>query len=278
MKNVELAWYQNSSIMRWLVISVGVYIVLVLNLLEPFSITIHSENLLYHSVLSSYGVISTLTLYIWLTWIQPLIKLDEARSVQSNIIVGLVIMVLVVSFSNWMYSQFLHYSISGWRNMYVPVRGFSELMPQFIALYSLWALLSWSHIYLLRRGEKTPLLETTQAEQSITLYSDNQSDSFKVKQFQVVCLKTCDNYLEVYYLNESNELQNRLIRSSMKKMQESLNTESFYRSHQSYLVNLAYVKGLKKLRNSYFLEMSYLDFDVSIAKKHVKNIKSYLVS
>jgi hypothetical protein len=278
MKINELEWHHNPTITRWLVGSVGVYIILVLNLLEPFGITIHSDNLIYHWILSSYGIISSLTVYLWLSLIQPRVKLSTNRSPQFEIIAGLAILVFVVSFSNWLYSQLLHYTISGWRNMYVPIRGFTELMPQFMALYSLWALLSWSHIYLMRSMEKQPLDDGTRAEQSVTLYSDNQGDSFKVKQFQVVCLKTCDNYLEVYYLNESNELQNRLIRSSMKKMQQCLDADHFYRSHQSYMVNLAYVKGLKKLRNNYFLEMSYLDFDVSIAKKHVKNMKSYLVS
>ena len=278
MKSNEREWYQNPTINRWLVGSVGVYIILVLNLLEPFSITIHSENVIYHSILSSYGVISSITAYLWLRWVQPRLNLAQSRSAQLKIIVGLGMLVVTISISNWLYSQLLHYTISGWRNMYVPVRDFSELMPQFMALYSLWAILSWSHIYYMRGMEKQDLQNVIRAEQSITLYSDNQADSFKVKQFQVVCLKTCDNYLEVYYLNESNELQNRLIRSSMKKMELCLDTDNFYRSHQSYMVNLAYVKGLKKSKNSYFLEVSYLDFDVSISKKHVKTMKSYLIS
>jgi hypothetical protein len=229
-------------------------------------------------MLSSYGVISSVTAYLWLRWIQPRLNLAESRSTQLKIIVGLGMLVITISFSNWLYSQLLHHTISGWRNMYVPVRNFSELMPQFMVLYSLWAILSWSHIYYMRSMAKQNVHDATREEQSVTLYSDNQADSFKVKQFQVVCLKTCDNYLEVYYLNESNELQNRLIRSSMKKMVQCLDADHFYRSHQSYLVNLAYVKGLKKFRNSYFLEVSYLDFDVSIAKKHVKKMKSYLIS
>ncbi len=95
---------------------------------------------------------------------------------------------------------------------------------------------------------------------------------------QVVCLKTCDNYLEVYYLDESEALRNRMIRSSMKKMTEQLEGDHFYRCHQSYLVNLAYVKGLKKVKNSHFLEMAYIDFDVSISRKNLKQVKSYLLS
>ncbi|MFK8012369.1 MAG: LytTR family transcriptional regulator DNA-binding domain-containing protein [Marinicellaceae bacterium] len=95
---------------------------------------------------------------------------------------------------------------------------------------------------------------------------------------QLVCFKTCDNYLEVYYLDEANVLKNRMIRSSMKKIESQLNASQFYRCHQSYLVNLAYVKGLKKVKNTHFLEMAYVNFDVSISRKNLKNIKTFLVS
>nr|WP_255590079.1 LytTR family DNA-binding domain-containing protein [Marinicella sp. NBU2979] len=110
------------------------------------------------------------------------------------------------------------------------------------------------------------------------LPSDNQADGFKVKPANLVCLKTSDNYLEVYYLNDQAELQNRMIRSSMKKMEQNLNTEMFYRPHQSYLVNLSYIQGLKKVQNNHFLEMAYLDFDVAISRKNVKHIKAQVVN
>jgi DNA-binding LytR/AlgR family response regulator len=132
--------------------------------------------------------------------------------------------------------------------------------------------------FLLQRSKSSAPIESDAQEDLIFLYSENQSDGFKVKPKQIVCFKTSDNYLEVYYLNESNELQNRMIRSSMKKMEDNLDAENFYRSHQSYMVNVAYIKGLKKVKNNHFLKMSYLDFYVSISRKNVKKIKSYLIN
>jgi DNA-binding LytR/AlgR family response regulator len=162
--------------------------------------------------------------------------------------------------------------------MYVPIRSFTELMPMFLAIYIIWGLISWALIFMLQRSKSLVLMELEAQEDAILLYSENQSDGFKVKPKQIVCFKTSDNYLEVYYLNENNDLQNRMIRSSMKKMEQNLDTEKFYRSHQSYMVNVAYIKGMKKVKNNHFLEMFYLDFYVSISRKNVKNIKSYLIN
>lgn len=265
-----------NNINRWLVISVAVYIILVLNLMEPFGITLQGFMLVYHLMLSSYALVSSLTVALVLSIMQAKSEINLYRSHPMILALWVLVLVFVVSLSNWLYSQLLHHTISGWRNMYIPVRSFSQLMPQFLALYSLWGVISWALIYMLQKSKA--LTSSGGQEGMVLLPSENQSDGFKVRPKQIVCFKTSDNYLDVYYLNENKELQNRMIRSSMKKMEDSLNIEDFYRSHQSYLINVAYIKGLKKVKNSHFLEMSYLDFDVSISRKNLKNIKSYIIN
>ncbi|TRY29312.1 LytTR family transcriptional regulator [Aliiglaciecola sp. M165] len=266
-----------NTINRWFVVSVSIYIIVVLNFLEPFGITINGFIFSYHLMLSTYGVVSGVTLIAVFSLFSKLnINLYSANSLTLSLWIFL--MVCSVSFSNWLYSQFLHFTISGWNNMYIPVRYFSELMPQFLAIYMLWGLLSWGLIFILQRSNPAQELATINQDDLILLPSDNQFDSFKVRKKQIVCFKTSDNYLEVYYLNENEQLQNRMIRSSMKKMLDRLDTNEFYRSHQSFVVNVAHIKGLKKVKNNHFLEMSYLDFDVSLARSNVKNIKSYLVN
>jgi len=43
-------------------------------------------------------------------------------------------------------------------------------------------------------------------------------------------------------------------------------------------IRLAYVKGLKKVKNTHFLEVAYVNFNVSISRKNLKNVKTFLVS
>lgn len=263
------------NVQRWLIISVGVYMVLVLNLFEPFGIRTQVFIPALHLMLSSYGLVSALAVWLWLRCCPDRWSLTVVASKPWSLVTWVVALVCWVSFSNWAYSQLLHHTISGWHHMSVPIRSFRELMPQFLSLYALWGMACVGFIHLLVK--QRPATGTDGGEM-VLLPSDNQSDGFKVKPAHLVCLKTSDNYLDVYYLNEQAELQHRMIRSSMKKMAQQLNTELFYRSHQSYLVNLAYVKGLKKLQNKHFLEMAYLDFDVAISRKNVKHIKAEVVN
>ena len=264
------------TINRWLVISVGVYIILVLNFLEPFGITINGFMWAHHMMLSSYAVISSLTVALMVYFLPAKYAIKLENNTTWTWALWVLVLLCVVSFSNWLYSLLLHHTISGWHNMYVPVRSFTKLMPQFLAIYSLWGIISWALIYMLNKTQS--LSSFAGQEDAIMLYSENQTDGFKVKPKQIVCFKTSDNYLEVYYLNENEELQNRMIRSSMKKMADNLEAKDFYRSHQSFMVNIAYIKGLKKVKNNHFLEVSYLDFDVSISRKNLKNVKSYLIN
>ncbi len=246
--------------------------------MEPFGITIDHFIPVYHLMLSSYGVISAMTVIVCIKLLPKNKAILNYTNSPFKLGVWMLLLLIAVSLSNWLYSQLLHHTISGWYHMYVPVRSFFELMPQFLSIYLLWGVVSWVLIYLLQKNTNHHLNDVNKQNELIKLYSDNQSDGFKVKQNQLVCLKTSDNYLEVYYLNEQEELQNRMIRSSMKKMLGNLDADCFYRPHQSYLVNLDYIKGLKKVQNNHFLEMAYLDFDVAISRRNVKNIRSFIIS
>jgi hypothetical protein len=251
----------------------------VLNFLEPFGITMQSFIPEHHLMLSTYGIISSLTMALIVYVIQPWamkignITLDKGF----NSILWLFMVVFLISLSNWLYSLFLHDLINGWKNMYIEDTRFMVMMRQFMLLYGMWGLVVFVNIYMLSLSKNNQSTKPQDLEETLLLHTDNQSDKFKVSALQLVCFKTCDNYLEVYYLDEANKLKNRMIRSSMKKIEEQLNESQFYRCHQSYLVNLAYVKGLKKVKNNHFLEVAYMDFDVTISRKNLKKVKSFLV-
>lgn len=273
----ELTYFDDTKVRDWLIGSAAIYIVLVFNLLEPFGINIQSFVLVYHLALSSYGIVSALTLVFILKWLWPYLanKWPEIRTVRPSLFLTLIVVML--SLSNWLYSQLLHHTISGWHNMYVPIRSFSQLMPQFLSIYALWGLVCWGN-YRFFFVKQVSVVAAHEAC-AVTLYSDNQSDHFRVDLKKLVCCQTCDNYIQIYYLNEQSELKKRMLRLSMKKLEAQLQTyQQFFRSHQSFFVNLTFVKGLKKVQANQYLEVAYIDFDVAISKKNVKDVKSLLAA
>ncbi|MFC3192767.1 LytTR family DNA-binding domain-containing protein [Marinicella sediminis] len=258
-------------ILRWMVVSAGVYLALVLNFLEPFGIQLIRFIPVYHVILSSYGLVASLVVGLWVYWIFPRFGLPRWDQTGGQLTAWMTILVILMSISCWAYSWVLHWTISGWHNMYVPVRGFWELTPQFLAMLSIWGLVWLANLLIMRHFQ-----DDRPASELLLLEADNQSDHVQVNPHQLLCFKTCDNYLEMYYLDEANQVQHRLIRSSMKKMAEQLAEQNFVRPHQSYLVNWQHVRGLKKAPPHLSLEMSYLDFDVAVSRKQARHIKTRL--
>ena len=269
----------NKVLKKWLVWSIFLYSCLVFNILEPFEISIKSFNPIYHLVLCGHGVVASLVILFLENAIKPLISRQLKTWEIFHSALWLVLIVSIVSIANWLYALLLHYTISGWHNIYVPMRGFFELVPKFIAVFSVWGFLAFMSMYLLFKEKGENSANTSNApEQMVSLYSDNQTDKFRIKQSDILCFKTCDNYLELFYLNEDEQLKTRLIRSSMKRMMFQLDSQNFYRPHQSYLVNKAHIKGLVKVKNQSYIELAYIDFNVNISRGNVKQIKTFLVS
>ncbi|MBE1299393.1 MAG: hypothetical protein GJ680_05735 [Alteromonadaceae bacterium] len=258
---------------KWLALSVFVYVTLVFNLLEPFDMGAPYFMPIYHFMLSTYGMLSGAVIwgvsFLFLDRYANSIGATETTSKLSWI----VLLVVLLSIASWLYSLLLHQFISGWQNMYVPEYKFSQLMPKFLAIYSVWGGLSLLQILMI----KTPQSQSEQNPPSpkdmlLQLHSDNQLDRFRVAGERLVCFQTCDNYLQIYYLDEKQQLKTRLIRSSMKKMIEQLQhcDFTFFRTHQSFLVNTSFIKGVNKRPNLLSVEVAYLDFDVALSRKNVK--------
>lgn len=262
---------------KWLIGSIIIYMILVFNFLQPFEISIDYMQwpfhvvIPYHLVLSTYGLAAGLAIYLALKWFKPVFFNRLSNKDSKTMLLWFLMLVFWVSVVSWIHSILLYHLVSGKMYMHVPQRGFLQLVPKFMAIYSIWGLFFWVNWLLVKRAQKL-----TDKPITIALYSENQSDRFRINPAKLICLKTCDNYLEVYYLDEKNQLKNRMIRSSLKKAEEQLNQPQFIRSHQSFLVNKDYLKGLKKNPSGHQLEVAYIDFDVQVTKKNIKTIKSIL--
>ncbi|BDX06337.1 LytTR family DNA-binding domain-containing protein [Planctobacterium marinum] len=258
------------AIKKWLSLSSAFYIIVVLNFFEPFAIKLQGFNPVYHLTLSTYGLVTGAVTWMLLSFVFPFCWRHLGQKVFGCQVFWWGMLVLLLSISNWAYSLLFHYTLSGWQNMYVPLRGFFELMPQFFVMFAAWGVLSWGNVILLQRHK--PIQPPEKSTQFLSLYSENQSDRFRIEAKAIICFQTCDNYLQLYYLNESGSLSKRLIRSSMKKMvaQLALYNVEFFRCHQSYLVNPDYIKGVHKSPQQATLEVAWLDFPVLLSRKNMK--------
>jgi DNA-binding LytR/AlgR family response regulator len=118
----------------------------------------------------------------------------------------------------------------------------------------------------------TTTVTNTQKEETIlTLYSENKSEWIKIRPSDLIYLENTDNYVSIFY-REKEEVQKKLLRSTLTKIEEQIKTSYIQRCHRSYLINLhqiQYVDG-----NSRGLQLQLLDMDktIPVSRKYVKTI------
>lgn len=127
--------------------------------------------------------------------------------------------------------------------------------------------------------EKAPLQDTPK-NTSVTfrIVAENGKDYFETDLAQVLFIKSADNYVEVFYL-ENRHTRCELIRTTLKKCEELLKEyPSFFRCHKSYLVDLTKVKHVSGNAQGYKLHLADTDEVVPVSRAHNELIRKRLAS
>lgn len=79
-------------------------------------------------------------------------------------------------------------------------------------------------------------------DENVTILGDNKLDILKIKKCDLVCVSNAQNYVEIFFL-ENNELKTKLIRSTLKKMENDF--RFLAQIHRSHLINPFHFKFWK---------------------------------
>ncbi len=71
-------------------------------------------------------------------------------------------------------------------------------------------------------------------DKKMTLTGEHKLDILRVEPSKLICISAANNYVEIYY-EANGELKKKLLRSTLKKMQEELNF--LVQIHRSHLIN-----------------------------------------
>ena len=103
-------------------------------------------------------------------------------------------------------------------------------------------------------------------EDILNFRGENKLDVLKIKKEDLVCVSNAQNYVEIFYI-ENGKLVSKLIRSSLKKVQEDF--DFLMQIHRSYLINPAHFKSW---RNPNTIILTQIELPVS------KNYKETLLA
>ncbi|MEQ8907724.1 MAG: LytTR family DNA-binding domain-containing protein [Vicingaceae bacterium] len=122
---------------------------------------------------------------------------------------------------------------------------------------------------------KTIAPKSNQGETStIYLKAENETISLKLSQAEFLLFKSEGNYVEVYYFHE-NSLQKKLIRNSLKAIEEQLPKTSFFRCHNRYLINVQHIQQVEGNARNLLLSMKNWQEKIPVSRSKSAQLKQF---
>ena len=105
---------------------------------------------------------------------------------------------------------------------------------------------------------------------TIVVKSNNQKDWIKLEIDHLLFFKSSDNYVAIFYLDSEGNLKKKLIRNTLKNLEQQALHPLLVRCHQSYILNLARVTEIVKKKGTAFFMIDGFEDLIPISKTRQK--------
>lgn len=253
-----------------LIIVVFVFSVIFLNIFQPFNISRWYSDLGFIQFLrlSSYGFVIAIVFLFTQFPLRKIFNLQEFK-IKSY----LFWLVIEIALINLVYIFLYGNPIGNFMNDL----GFSLKYT----LLSIWLPYSFAILivyYKNQRDEITSLKTnaTKPTEKRLIVFKDeNGKIKFSVQSKDLLLLESTDNYVSVFYILE-NKVQRKLLRNSLKNMEEILKENDIVRCHRSFMVNPANVEFMQKDGKKLNIKIKHFDKSIPVSEKYSSPFLSFL--
>lgn len=252
-------------------ILVGISTYLFLLVFQPFGTNSISDFKLVKILFPYFLIVFSVFYFVNLFSLKKIVKWNLGKEISKIIVIillcsilgyfynTLIISKVQLSFLNFLYMFFYAFSIA------VPICSV-YVLTRFIYLNNknnrLAAALS----------EKIASLEIVN-----NIISKNQIriNGLTINEDDLYFIESTDNYCTFYYWDNSG-IKNTLIRTTLKSTSEQIKSKNIIRCHRSFIVNLKKVKTVKGNAQGYKLKFENTDFEVSVSRKYMEDVKNVL--
>ena len=253
-----------------LIVVVFVFSVIFLNIFQPFNISrwYSDSGFIQFLRLSSYGFVIAIVFIFTQFPMRKIFNLQEFK-VKSY----LLWLVIEIALINLVYI-FLYGNPIG---NFVNDLGFSLKYT----LLSIWLPYSFAIliVYYKNQRDEIEILKTTvnkPAEKQLIIFKDeNGKIKFSVLAKDLLLLESTDNYVSVFYILQ-NKVQRKLLRNSLKNMEEMLKENKIIRCHRSFMVNPANVEFMQKDGKKLNIKIKHFDKSIPVSVKYSSPFLDFL--
>jgi hypothetical protein len=253
-----------------LILVIFIFSVIFLNLYQPFNIArwYSDSGFVQFLRLSSYGFIIAVVFLFTQFPLRRIFKVHEFK-------IKSYLLWLVIEFTliNLVYIILYGNPIGNFRNDLV----FSVKYT----LMSIWLPYSFAILIVYYKNHRTEIemlkLNTNKpAEKRLLVFKDeNGKIKFSVLPKDLLLLESTDNYVSVFYILE-NKVQRKLLRNTLKNMEEMLKENSIIRCHRSFMVNIANVDFMQKEGKKLNIKIKHFDKSIPVSEKYSSPFLNFL--
>lgn len=147
-------------------------------------------------------------------------------------------------------------------------------------------LVSWLYFSLKEKEKelKEVLAESAEAQledvKGLVNFSDEKGVlRMSLRAEDLLYLKSADNYVYIYYLNNKKEIVNYLLRNTLKNIEENNSNTNLIRCHRFYMVNSRNVKLLRKAKDGLLLELDTESLcEIPVSKTYLPAVSEFFAN
>lgn len=183
-------------------------------------------------------------------------------------------------------STIVTYYICKWESIPITISPVHQLLIWCMRA-SMGALLPSAIFYFIYRNEqmqetlnreikRIEFLESEGIEELVNL-TGSTKESLLILPQNILYAEVSGNYVAIHYLNESNENEKKLLRTTLQQIIDVLSSYSqFVRCHRSIIVNVSNITNIRGNSHAYYLTLRNLGSEVPVSKTYTKAIKEKL--
>jgi hypothetical protein len=148
-------------------------------------------------------------------------------------------------------------------------------------LLSIWLPYSFAMLIVYYKNQRDEIesLKTTAikpTEKRLIVFKDeNGKIKFSVQAIDLLLLESTDNYVSVFYILQ-NKVQRKLLRNTLKNMEEMLKENAIVRCHRSFIVNPSNVEFMQKESKKFIIKIKHIDRQIPVSEKYSTPFLSFL--
>ncbi|WP_133712003.1 LytTR family DNA-binding domain-containing protein [Myroides indicus] len=114
-------------------------------------------------------------------------------------------------------------------------------------------------------------------QKEFKLKSDLVNESLCLKEDDFIMAQSEGNYCTVFFICEK-EVKHKVLRVSLKRIEEQIVSDKIKRCHRSFIFNIAYAISMKGNAQGYKITLKGMDDIVPVSRKYIKVIKNCFTS